>query len=110
MERRTKLIATGAVVTALIAGGAAVAAAGGGDTDAPLQGSPLDRATEAALAHTGGGTVVETEVGDDGAAYGVEVRLDDGTIVEVNLDSDFAVIGQATDEAGPNDQDGTAGE
>ena len=37
-------------------------------SDAPLTGAALERATEAALAHTGGGTVTETEVGDDGAA------------------------------------------
>jgi len=69
-------------------------------------GTALDRATAAALEQTGGGTVTETEVGDDGAAYGVEVRLDDGSQVEVNLDENFNVIGQAADDDGPNDQDG----
>jgi uncharacterized membrane protein YkoI len=111
MQRRTKLIATSAIVATVIAGGAVAAVAGGGgddDSDAPLQGSALDRATDAALAHTGGGTVVETEVGDDGAAYGVEIQLEDGTTVEVNLDRNFDVIGQATDEDGPNDQDGNS--
>jgi len=69
-------------------------------------GSALEQATKAALEYTGGGTVTETEVGDDGAAYGVEIRLDDGRQVEVNLDENFNVIGQENDDDGPNDQDG----
>ena len=44
--------------------------------------------------------------GDDGAAYSVEVRLADGTQGEVNLDGNFDVIGQATDDDGPGDQEG----
>ena len=49
--------------------------------------------------------------GADTARYGgntscVEVRLDDGTQVEVNLDENFNVIGQENDDDGPNDQDG----
>jgi hypothetical protein len=56
--------------------------------------------------------VIETEVGDDGAAYGVEVRLDDGSVVEVNLDESFSVISEEQDDDaspdgdGPNDEDG----
>ena len=61
-------------------------------TTSPSPGQALDKAIEAALEHTGGGTVTETEVGDDGAAYGVEVRLDDGSQVEVNLDENFNVV------------------
>ena len=66
----------------------------------------LEKATAAALAHTGGGTVTETETGDDGSAYSVEVLLADGTQVEVNLDAEFQVIGQETDDDGPGDQEG----
>ena len=51
--------------------------------------------------------MTETETGDDGAAYSVEVRLDNGSQVEVNLDTDFTVIGQSPDDDGPDDQDGT---
>ena len=90
---------------AVIGAGAGIAVATGGDDDQPITGSALDKATAAALEHTGGGTVTETEVGDDGAAYGVEIRLDDGSQVEVNLDESFNVIGQAADDDGPNDQD-----
>ena len=95
---------------AVIGAGAGLAMATGGDDDQPITGTALDRATAAALEHTGGGTVTETEVGDDGAAYSVEVRLDDGSQVEVNLDEGFNVIGQAADDDGPNDQDEAAGD
>lgn len=105
MERRTKMIAGGALALAAITGGTGIGLAGGGE-DQPLAGSALRRAVEAALASTGGGTVVETEAGDDGAAYGVEIRLEDGTVVEVALDAGFNVIGRATDDDGPADQDG----
>ncbi len=100
MERRTKWIAGGALALAVLGGGAGMAIATSSDDDQPLTGSALDQASAAALEHTGGGTVIETEVGDDGAAYGVEVRLDDGRVVEVNLDADFQVIGQSNDDDG----------
>ena len=91
---------------AVIGAGAGIAVATGGDDDQPITGPALEQATKAALEYTGGGTVTETEVGDDGAAYGVEIRLDDGSQVEVNLDESFNVIGQAADDDGANDQDG----
>ena len=101
-----KLVLLAALVLALAAVGAGIAiAAGAGDDDEPLTGETLRRATEAALTHTGGGTVVETEVGDDGAAYGVEVRLDDGRQVEVELDENLEVVGQDADDDGANDRD-----
>ena len=106
--KRTRFIAAGVLAAALVGGGAAIAIGGSGDDDRPLTGSNLDRATAAALEHAGGGTVIETEVGDDGAAYGVEIRLDDGSVVEVNLDGNFNVIGDELDDDGPNDQDGGA--
>ena len=104
MQRRTKWIATAGLAVAM-AGGIAAAAADG-DTDQELTGSTRDRAVAAALAATGGGTVLETEGGDDGAAYGVEVRLADGRQVEVNLDASFKVIGQVADEDRPGEADG----
>jgi uncharacterized membrane protein YkoI len=101
MRRRTRWIAA-AGLAAAVAGGVA-AAAGGGDSDRQLTGATRDRAVQAALAATGGGTVTETEAGDDGAAYGVEVRLPDGRQVEVNLDQSFNVIGQEPDEDQPGE-------
>lgn len=108
MERRTRWIVGGALALAVVGGGTGVAiATGAGDTDQPLAGPTLDRARAAALEFTGGGTVTETEAGDDGAAYGVEVRLDDGRVVEVRLGADFRVLGHEADDDGPNDQDGS---
>ena len=104
MKRKLALIAAVVLVIAAVSAGFAIAA-GGGD-EQPLTGSDLEKATAAALAHTGGGTVVETESGDDGAAYSVEVRLDDGSQVEVNLDGNFEVIGQEADDDGAGDQEG----
>jgi uncharacterized membrane protein YkoI len=99
----------GALAVALVGGGTALAVANAGDDDRPLTGSDLKRATRAALEHTGGGTVIETEVGDDGAAYGVEIRLPDGSVVEVALDGRFEVIAEeADDDGGSEREDGPA--
>ena len=103
MRRRTEWIVAAGLAVAM-AGGVA-AAAGGGDSDQELTGATRDRAVAAALAATGGGTVLETEAGDDGAAYGVEVRLADGRQVEVNLDESFKVVGQEPDEDTPGERD-----
>jgi uncharacterized membrane protein YkoI len=75
-----------------------------GDSDAALTGRVLDRAEGAALAHTGGGRVTETETGDDGAAYGVEIRRSDGRHVEVALDQHIRVVGKEADD-GPDMDD-----
>jgi uncharacterized membrane protein YkoI len=104
MNRKLVLIAVLVLAVGAVSAGFAIAA--GGDDDKPLTGSTLAKAKAAALEHTGAGTVVETEIGDDGAAYGVEVRLDDGRQVEVNLDENFNVIGDEADDDGQGDEDG----
>jgi hypothetical protein len=105
MRARTFKIGAVLVAVAALAGGGAAWATGVGDDDQPLTGSALEQATAAALEHTGGGDVIETEVGDDGAAYGVEIRLADGQVVEVSLDEDFNVVDQANDDDGAGDAD-----
>jgi uncharacterized membrane protein YkoI len=105
MKRRLILIAVVVVVAGAIAGGIAIAA-GSGDDDKPLTGATLEQATAAALAHTGGGTVVETELGDDGAAYGVEVQLPDGRVVEVSLNRSSQVVGTERDDDTAGEQEG----
>lgn len=97
----------GLIVAVAVATGAGAAAAQGpsapdDDGDMPLTGSSLESASAAALAHTGGGMITETETGDDGAAYGVEIRTPDGGHVEVELDQNFAVVGEEADD-GPDD-------
>jgi uncharacterized membrane protein YkoI len=93
-----------AVAAALVAGAGAasggVAIAAGGDddgTDSPITGSALDHATAAALESTGGGRVTGTEVGDEESYYEVEVTMDDGSRVDVQLDESFAVVGGTAD-------------
>ena len=103
ISRKIVLIAALVVAIGAVSGGIAIAA-GGGD-EQPLTGATLDRATAAALKHTGGGTVTETETGDDGAAYSVEIRLKNGSQVEVSLDESFNVIGQEGDDDGAKDED-----
>ncbi|MCZ7529682.1 MAG: hypothetical protein M5U31_04675 [Acidimicrobiia bacterium] len=112
MKRRTKFTIAGvAAAVAVVGAGTGIGVASSGGDDQPLVGTDLDQATAAALEHTGGGTVTETEIGDDGAAYGVEIQLGDGSQVEVNLDKDFQVIGSAADDDGPgNKDDGDSGE
>ena len=101
MDKRPKILIAGASALALAAGGAAVAGAtGGDDSEAPIQGNALERASTAALDHTGGGQVSETEVGDEQSYYEIEVTRDDGSQVDVQLNRDFEVVGGETDGEG----------
>ena len=103
MRSKSKVLITGAGITAAgiaaaIAAGAGVAGASGGDdTEQPITGADLQRASQAALAHTGGGTVTETEVGDEESYYEVEVTLDGGQQIDVQLDRGFTVVGSESD-------------
>jgi len=96
------LALTGAAVTAT----SRFAFAGGSDDDQPITGQALDKASEAALAQTGGGRVTGTEVGDEDSYYQVEVTVDDGSQVDVQLDQNFAVVGQNADSESADDQNG----
>jgi hypothetical protein len=104
MHGRTKLVIAGVAAAGALSVGTGIAIAGGGDDDeAPITGSALERAEAAALEETGGGTVTETEVGDEESYYEVEVTLDDGTQIDVQLDEDFDVVGREADRE--NDAD-----
>jgi uncharacterized membrane protein YkoI len=107
MDRRTRLGIGGAAAVLVIGVGSFLGiAAATGDDDEQLSGSTRDRAVSAALASTGGGRVLETEAGDDGAAYTVEVETPDGSVVEVQLDAGFTVTGAvADDDTGGEDED-----
>lgn len=109
MSTRRKLIVGIAAAIVVLGTGTGAVIASGADDDKPLRGTNYDRATEAALDHVGGGSVIETEVGDDGAAYGVEIEKSDGTVVEVDLDENFEVIGSEPDDDG-NGEDGAEDE
>lgn len=97
MRTKTKVLTATAAGLAIAAAAGTVSLATGSD-DRPLEGAALERATTAALGHTGQGTVIETEAGDDGATYEAEVRLNDGSVVEVQLDERFEVMGSTADD------------
>jgi uncharacterized membrane protein YkoI len=61
--------------------------------DTPISGPDLQRASQVALAFLGEGRVTETEVGDEESYYEVEITLDDGRQVDVQLDESFHVVG-----------------
>ena len=104
MNRTTKIIAGAAIVGAIAVGGATIAVASGGDdAEERITGDALDAATAAALDHLGEGRVTETEVGDEESLYEVEVTLDDGSQVDVQLDADFNVVGTENDGVGEDD-------
>ena len=103
MTRNVKrALAVVAALAALALGGAAIAGAtGGGDDDEseqPITGSALEQAKEAALTETGGGTVTETETGDEESYYEVEVTRADGSQVDVQLNRDFSVVTSSADD------------
>ena len=102
MSARTKMIAIGTSL-AIAAGGAGVAVAAGGSEDqaegpdVAITGSTLADAEAAALEATGEGEVTGTETGDEESYYEVEVTLDDGSAVDVQLNRDLNVVGQSAD-------------
>ena len=108
MTKRGKILSAGIAALAVAAGGVGVAVAGGGDdAEAPIQGGALEKASAAALEHTGGGRVTETETGDEESFYEVEVTRDDGSQVDVQLDRGFNVVGGETDDE--NEDEGAEG-
>ncbi|MCW2580692.1 MAG: hypothetical protein JWR82_2293 [Blastococcus sp.] len=110
--RITRKLIIGAGAAAVLAAGAGIAAAAGGSAedsaegpDVAITGDALQKAGDAALAETGGGEVTGTEMGDEESYYEVEVTLGDGSQVDVQLDENFAVVGQSADveESGAHD-------
>lgn len=108
MNKRTKWLVGGTLALTMVGAGVGIGLAEtnseageeaeGTDSDQPLTGTDREQAEAAALKAVGGGTVLEVESGDGGAAYGVEIRADDGSEVEVQLDENFAVIGTEADD------------
>lgn len=73
------------------------------DSETPIPGPDIERASAAAIAHLGGGRVTDTEVGDEESYYEVEVTLEDGRQVDVQLDENFNVVGIEDD--GPGEEE-----
>jgi hypothetical protein len=107
MRTSTRIAAVAAGAVVVLAGAAGVAAASGVlPDDGPLSVEERSQAVDAATAEVEG-EVVDTEAGDDGAEYGVEVRRPDGTVVEVELDANFTVVGTEADDEDSFDDDDT---
>lgn len=100
MQRRTKIVVgiLAVAIAAVLGTGMAGAAMGGDGDERPITGDALARASAAALAHTGGGRVTDTEEGDEESLYEVEVTRDDGSQVDVQVDADFRVVGSEGDD------------
>jgi uncharacterized membrane protein YkoI len=102
MQRRNKILLATAGLGTLVATGTGVAVASGADgTDTPITGASLDTASAAALAETGAGRVTGTEINDEESYYEVEVTLDDGSQIDVQLDESFTVVGSKHDGGDP---------
>mgnify|MGYP001825160477 CR=1 FL=1 len=109
ISKAVQIGAAATITAAVAAGGIAIAAgAGGGDSDDPITGDAYDKATAAALAHIGEGTVTDTEVGDEESLYEVEITLPDGSEVDVQLDANFAIVGSEIED--PNEVDDADGD
>jgi uncharacterized membrane protein YkoI len=99
-SRLKKLILAGGAVAALGVGGTAVAGGVGGDDNGgrddgpgtPVTGAALDRASRVAIDRVGGGRVTGSELRDEEGYYEIEVTKDDGSQVDVHLDSRFNVL------------------
>ncbi len=104
-KRKLWAIVGAALIVAGVGGGAGIAAGvGGGDSEEPITGEALQKATDAALAYTGGGRVTETEAGDEDSYYEVEVTLDAGRQVDVQLDENFNVVSSDADDDNAGDE------
>ena len=107
MQRKTMVIGAGVALVAAAAIGTGVAmASGGDDNEEPITGDALNQASAAALEYTGEGRVTETEVGDEESYYEVEVTLDDGSQVDVQLDESFHVVSSSADHEDTGTDDG----
>lgn len=109
MKRRTIIITVAGAGFVAAAAVGTVVAAGAMDDDAtqqPITGDALTKASAAALAYTGQGKVTETEVGDEDSYYEVEVTLDNGKQIDVQLDESFQVVKGMPDSESDSGGDG----
>jgi hypothetical protein len=108
-SRLKKWILAGAAVAALGVGGTAIAGGAGSDDGVgkgddgegtAITGSALDRASRIAIDQVGGGKVTGSELQDEEGYYEIEVTKDDGSQVDVHLDSHFNVLNAKGDGEG----------
>jgi uncharacterized membrane protein YkoI len=95
MTHTRKMLSIGGVVALLAAagGGTAIAVSGDDDGEPQATGSGADRAREAALAITKGGTANAVERdSENGATWEVEITKPDGKTVDVRLDEGYKLV------------------
>jgi len=101
--RRKRIVLPTLAVLAAVGIGGTVWTATANETG--VDGAERDR-VGAAATEAVGGTVVDVETSDDpGETYEVEVRLDDGSEVDVALDEDLAVLAEERDTDDDQDTD-----
>jgi uncharacterized membrane protein YkoI len=111
MKRSTKIAAAATVALGGIAAAGLAVANAASDDDGPeddggdtaITGEAMQRASAAALAHTGGGRVTGSEIDDEESKYEIEVTLQNGDQVDVQLDETFNVVGAEDDGSGSDD-------
>lgn len=111
MRRSTKIGAAATLaVGGIAAAGLTVANAASGDDgpednggDTAITGEALQRASTAALAFTGEGRVTGSEINDEQSKYEIEVTLDNGDQVDVQLNEQFNVVSSENDGSGQDD-------
>lgn len=108
MERSIKIGAAAAVIVAGVTAGLTAAQASGDDgddneTETAISGDALAQASDAALAYTGEGRITGSEVDDEESKYEIEVTLDNGDQVDVQLDDEFNVVSSENDGADEDD-------
>jgi hypothetical protein len=95
VKKRNRALLAGTVFAA--AGALPAVAIAGQDLDVSVSGPDVERAAAAALAHSGGGRVTATEAEDEASYYEVEVTLEDGSQIDVQLDEEFVIVHSETD-------------
>ncbi len=105
MNKKLVLALAGVAAAAALAGGTVAIASG--DSDENITGPQADKAVDAALEATGGGTANSVELdSENGAKWEVEVTKADGTTVDVRLDDNYEVVVIEGDDESPDDDDG----
>jgi hypothetical protein len=105
-----KVLAAGGAVVVVAAGGIGVAYAVSGDSEEQASGPEAEQAKSAALDAVGGGSVVgvERQDGDGPGVYEVEVKRDDGSQVEVQVNGSNRAVGtEADDDSGSGEENET---
>jgi uncharacterized membrane protein YkoI len=94
---RTKRVLVPTVAAAVLLGAGATAWTA--TADDTVRGDDRDRIAASAVKAAGGGTAVDVETSDDpGEAYEVEVRMDDGSEVDIALDENLDVVTKDVDD------------